>query len=321
MINTMLHFIGCDISKADFYAAFEENEDALKFINDREGVGVFMNQIKKKGFKKNDTIIGMESTGFYHILLSLLCKKEGYEVRIINPLITSKQNKVNLRRVKTDPKDAKLIRFCTVKGEGYPFLETEDTLKIKALVRQRDYMAHLKAQLNLKQQALSHREHCILMPITQMNLELNEMISIKMKELDKELALQSKDLQKLLRSIPGVGPQTAITLISEVGNIHRFSTSKKLTAFLGLDSRTHQSGTSILGKGFITKRGNKLLRTRLFNAASSAVLRPNLFQAFFLKKRSEGKHYMVALIATMHKMVHVIHAVWKRETPFVQEKK
>ncbi len=320
-INIMINFVGCDISKADFYAAFEENGEALRFTNDREGVESFIKHLREIVFKKKDTVIGMESTGFYHILLALLCKNEGYEVRIINPLITSKQNKVNIRRVKTDPKDARLIRYCTVKGEGYPFLETEDTLKIKALVRQRDYMARLKAQLNLKHQALSHREECIQGPITQINLELHEMISLKMKELDKELTECDKPLQKLLRSIPGVGPQTAITLISEVGNIHRFPDSKKLTAFIGLDSRTHQSGTSILGKGFITKRGNKLLRTRLFNAASSAVQHSNLFQDFFVKKRSEGKHYMVALVATMHKMVHVIHAVWKRQTPFVQEKK
>lgn len=316
----MINFVGCDISKADFYAALAENEGALKFINDREGIEGFIKHLKKKGFKPYETIIGMESTGFYHILLALLCKNAGYDVRLINPLITSKQNKVNIRRVKTDPKDAQLIRYCTVKGKGYPFMETEETLRLKALVRGRDYLSRLKTQLKLKQQALTHREECIQGPITSINQELHETIGLKLKELDKELAECDKPLQKLLRSIPGVGPQTAVTLISEIGDIHRFPTSKKLTAFIGLDSRTHQSGTSIMGKGFISKRGSKLLRTRLFNAASTAVLRPNLFQSFFLKKRSEGKHYMVALIATMHKMVHVIHAVWKRGTPYTPEK-
>jgi len=55
----------------------------------------------------------------------------------------------------------------------------------------------------------------------------------------------------------------------------------------------------------------------LYNAASVAVLRPNLFQRFFQKKRSEGKQYRVALVATMNKMTHVIHSVWTNHQPFV----
>lgn len=85
-----------------------------------------------------------------------------------------------------------------------------------------------------------------------------------------------------------------------------------------IDPRVHQSGTSINGKGYISKRGNKILRTRLFNAAAVAVLQDNMFKAFFQKKKSEGKPYRVALVATMRKMTHVIHAVWTRGTPFVK---
>ncbi|PJC39150.1 hypothetical protein CO044_01325 [Candidatus Peregrinibacteria bacterium CG_4_9_14_0_2_um_filter_38_9] len=85
--------------------------------------------------------------------------------------------------------------------------------------------------------------------------------------------------------------------------------SKTLTAYIGLDSRVYESGTSIKGKGYISKRGSKILRTRFYNAASVAVLHENIFREFFLKKRSEGKPYRVALCAVMHKMVHVVYAV------------
>lgn len=125
-----------------------------------------------------------------------------------------------------------------------------------------------------------------------------------------------KSEQKLLRTIPGVGPITAVSFISEVTNINRFDKSKKLIAYVGLDSRVHQSGTSIHGKGYISKRGNKILRTRLYNACSVAVLHENIFRDFFQKKRGEGKPYKVALCATMNKMAHVIYAVWKSGKPF-----
>jgi len=134
--------------------------------------------------------------------------------------------------------------------------------------------------------------------------------------LEQELKAFRPPEQKLLQTIPGVGPLTSAAFVTEVGDIKRFAHPKHLVAFVGLDSRVHQSGTSIHGKGYISKRGNKILRTRLYNACSVAVLHPNLFQRFFQKKRSEGKPYRVALVATMNKMTHVIHSVWTNNKPF-----
>ena len=147
--------------------------------------------------------------------------------------------------------------------------------------------------------------------------EIQAIIDPKIKKLERELKIFRKPEQKLLQTIPGVGPITAVSLIAEIVNPQRFQHPKQLVAFIGLDSRVHQSGTSVRGKGYISKRGSKILRTRLYNAASVAVLRPNMFQSFFRKKRSAGKPYRVALVATMNKMTHVIHAVWTNNKPFI----
>ena len=117
-------------------------------------------------------------------------------------------------------------------------------------------------------------------------------------------------------SIHGFGPTTAATLVAQIADIQRFPTPKHFTAFMGLDPRTHQSGRSVHGKGYITKRGNKILRTLFYNCASVAIQRPNVFQDFYQKKVSEGKPKMIALVATTHKMAKVAHAVWKTNTPF-----
>jgi transposase len=94
----------------------------------------------------------------------------------------------------------------------------------------------------------------------------------------------------------------------EMGEVHR--------AYVGLDCRVHQSGTSIHGKGFITKRGNTYLRTILFNAAFISRQYVPELQSFFEKKLSEGKHYFSASVAVERKLVHLIYAVWKRGTPY-----
>lgn len=317
----MTNYIGLDISKRDFHVSLSEDTEVIKFTNDRKGIREFLCYVKQSKMSPEETIIGMESTGLYHFLPALMCSKADYVVKVINPLITSNANRKNLRRVKTDSADARLIRYCTVNGEGHTFKETEETLKLKTLVRQRNYLSNLRLRLKLRQQNMVHREDCINQAITSVNEDLHNILSTKIKDLDKNLRQYNKDLQKLLMTIPGVGPQTAVSFLSEIGDISRFSSSKKLTAFIGLDSRVHQSGTSINGKGYISKRGNVILRTRLFNATTVATVHPsNIFSDFFQKKLSEGKPYRVALVATMHKMVHVIYAVWSRGTPFVNDR-
>lgn len=318
----MIYYIGIDISKRDFHVSFDEDGEILKFNNDPIGIKQFINYLKSNKYKPNNTLIGLESTGSYHLPVAYLCTKAAYTVHVINPLITKKQNQTRLRRVKTDEKDARLIRFCLINGSGYPFCETKDTLTIKTLVRLRSGYSMLRHRTRLKHEEVLKREDYLKTSITPLNKELYSFLNQKIKNLDAELRRYNAKTQKLLQTIPGIGPQTAVTFLSEVGDITRFPSSQKLTAWIGLDPRVHQSGTSIKGKEYISKRGNKLLRTRLFNAASVAVIHPpNIFADFFRKKRAEGKSYRVALIATMHKMVHVVYAVWTKNTPFVNQYK
>lgn len=313
----MKYHIGIDISKRDFHVCFEEGGEIEKFITTKEGIDGFLERLKKEKMTAGKTLIGMEATGSYHLPVAYRCAQFGYRVHVINPLITNKQNQTNLRRVKTDRSDAELVRYCLKNGAGYPFQETAETIKLKTLVRQRARFSMLRHRARLKNEETQNRERYLDVEITAMDRELYDFLDEKIKCLDAQLRTYESRTQKLLQSIPGVGPQTAVTCISEIGDIRRFPDAQKLTAWLGLDPRVYQSGTSIHGKGYITKRGNKLLRTRLFNAASVAVLHENMFQNFFQQKRSEGKPYRVALCAVMRKMVHVIHAVWSRGTPFI----
>ena len=309
-------FVGIDVAKKDFYACFEENMESRKFNNTVAGINSFARYLNKNNFSKRQTIIGLESTGSYHLRLCLQCGELGFKVKVINPLIIKKYNQTNLRRVKNDKKDASLIRYCVTQGAGYEFTENEETLVLKSLVRQRNSLANSMLKVKRQQEDVKYKEDCLKVKIGSVYDEIQDLLREKAKELEKQLRGFRKEEQKLLQSIPGVGPITAISFIAEIVDIKRFKEAKKLVAYIGLDSRVHQSGTSVKGKGYISKRGNKILRTRLYNAASVAVLHPNLFREFFQKKRSEGKPYKVALVATMNKMTHVIHSVWTSSKPF-----
>lgn len=315
-MNNLSNFVGIDVAKKDFYACVDEQSESRKFNNTTLGINSFLRHLSKSNFQTQDTIIGLESTGSYHLRLCLQCSNLGFQIKVINPLIVKKQNQTNLRRVKNDQQDASLIRYCLTTGAGYAFSETSETLLLKSLVRQRNSLANMLFKNRRQQDDVGYKEDCLKTKFNPVYRELGAVLSQKIKELEKQLKTFRKPEQKLLQTIPGVGPITAVSFIAEVSDIRRFKRSKQLVAFAGLDSRVHQSGTSVRGKGYISKRGNKILRTRLYNAASVAVLRPNLFQRFFQKKRSEGKPYKVALVATMHKMTHVIYSVWINNKPF-----
>lgn len=311
------NYVGIDVAKQDFYACFAEPEASRKFNNTALGINSFLHHLTKQNFNPDNTLIGLESTGSYHLRLCLQAVSRSYQIKVINPLIVKKQNQTNLRRVKTDKQDASLIRYCLTTGAGYSFAETAKTIQLKSLVRQRNSLANLLFKNKRQQADIAYKEDCLHIKLNPVYQEIQALIRPKIKELEQELKSFRKPEQQLLQTIPGVGPITAVSFVAEVGDIARFKYPKQLVAFIGLDSRVHQSGTSVHGKGYISKRGNKILRTRLYNACSVAVLHHNMFRTYFQKKRSEGKPYRVALVATMNKMTHVIHSVWTNNRPFV----
>jgi len=139
----------------------------------------------------------------------------------------------------------------------------------------------------------------------------------EIRAIERQFRKHEPDTQHLLRSIPGVGPLVAAAIIAYVGSVHRFSSPEKLVAYIGLDCRVKESGTSVKGKGYLTKRGNRQLRHLLFNSAFVARRSNPELKAYFDKKIGEGKHYYSAMCAVERKLVHVVYAVWKRGTPFV----
>ncbi|MBU0707353.1 IS110 family transposase [Patescibacteria group bacterium] len=317
MPNT-INYVGLDMAKNDFYACLNDIIEPMKFNNDTKGIKSFFNHLANHDFNKDNTVLGVESTASYHLKLCLDSSQYGYKIKVINPLIVKKQNQTDLRRVKNDKKDSRLIRFCLIGGAGYLFDNDPEAIILKSLIRQRDSLAFAKLKFNRQQTDIRHKEKCLKQDINPIYAEIINVLEDKIDFLKHELRLYRPKEQYLLESIPGVGPITAASFVSEVGDINRFKKPEQLAAYAGIDPRVHQSGTSVNGKGYISKRGNKILRTRLFNAASVAVLHDNMFQKFFKKKRSEGKPYRVALVATMRKMTHVIYAVWTRGTPFVK---
>jgi transposase len=109
------------------------------------------------------------------------------------------------------------------------------------------------------------------------NLELMIKIVLQYQEHLSKLAAEidalAKDIEeyKLLQSVPGIGEKIAATIISEIGEIDRFSHAKRLVAFAGVDPSVYSSGKFTASVNRITKRGSSRLRHALYMAVQSGI--------------------------------------------------
>jgi len=309
--------IGIDMAKDTFHAAFDDRE-VLKFANTKAGIEEFMTTLEDCGLPIADTKIGVEATGAYHLLFAVTLTEHSWDVVVINPLESHRMITQGLRTVKTDRLDALKIRTMTGMGKGYLFTDTKDVLALKALVVERQALVEMRKMTKQRRDVHRLKEAATGFAFYDSFTTVLEALSEEIKHIERSMRGYETETQELLRSIPGVGGITAAILVAFIGDINRFATPEKLVAYIGLDCRVYQSGTSVHGKGYISKRGNGYLRHILFNAAFVARRNNPDLKRYHEQKMREGKHYFSALCAVERKLVHLIYAVWKRGTPFVR---
>jgi len=142
-----------------------------------------------------------------------------------------------------------------------------------------------------------------------------------LSDLENRIATLANELEdyKIIQSIPGIGERIAATIISEVGEIHRFSHPKKLVAYADIDPSVHSSGKFTATTNHITKRSSSRLRNALYLAVLCGLRnsRNKKLKEFYDKKRSEGKPSKVAIVASINKLLHWIYALLLRKEDFL----
>jgi transposase len=119
----------------------------------------------------------------------------------------------------------------------------------------------------------------------------------------------------LLESIPGIGLDSAVTIILEIEDIKRFPTAKKIAAFFGTHPTFKQSGDGVWGS-HMSKKGRGEIRATLYMVSVSAIRCNPVMKQLYARFRAKGmKHYQVMGIV-MHKMLRVIYGVLKDKTRF-----
>ena len=158
---------------------------------------------------------------------------------------------------------------------------------------------------------ISYGLQSLIFQLRQLIAQIN-FIEQQVKQLEKKISA----LLNPITTIPGIGEINGATILSEIGDIHRFDNPKKLVAFAGLDASVKQSGDSNSDKTKMSKRGSPYLRTAIFSAALVASNCDPVFKAFYLKKLSEGKHHLTCVGAVARKLCYTIHAILSKNCPY-----
>lgn len=135
---------------------------------------------------------------------------------------------------------------------------------------------------------------------------------------DAEIARLLSGFDTQLTTITGIGPTLAAVILSEIGgDIKRFSSPAKLAAYAGVDPTVKQSGDFSGTRMKMSKRGSPYLRRAIWLASTVAAFKDLAIHALYERKHAEGKDHMTVIGHVCRKMVSIIFAVLRDNTPYV----
>jgi len=310
--------VGIDISKKTFDVSFKNKHGKWthsNFENTSKGFVQFNEWISQHNI--GDIHVVMEASGRYSEKLSYYCYNLGLPISVVNPARIKYYGQSKLSRTKTDKTDACLIADFAMHNEvGLWIPKSPERVKLQELTRCMDNLKGDKTCLMNRIEGNSDKDIIKIYEslIFSIQKELDKLEN-QMLEIVKKDEVLNRDYNNLC-SYPGIGQWTALTILSEIPDIEMFDHVKQLTAYAGLNPSIRQSGTSVSGRGSISKMGSCQLRKSLYMPALSARWHNLKLKAFGDKLKAKGKKPKEVIIACMRKMLETIFWILKKKEPY-----
>lgn len=316
--------IGIDVSKKDLHIAYIENNHRVIYEcipNESSTIEALSHRLVNSGYTGK---IIMESTARYHYLLSWRLSEAGLDVRVINPLLSSKHIKGQVRKTKTDRSDAEVLAWMALTEPKLPPSLRVDKKRLQMRQKMGLIQGIEKQIQSISRMLADYEESC-----GQLTLELSEaevtltlllkQIKTQRKALLRELEILiasshvAEDDVACLQSLPGFSRMVSQLVLTF---LHRdVPHAKSWQAFVGLDISVKQSGT-YRGRGRLTKRGNPYLRKRLYCAAWGAYMHYPEVRSYYDWLKVQGRSHKEALIIIARKLLGMAFALLKNKTTY-----
>ena len=307
---------GIDVSAKKLQIATDDSE--LEAKNTPEDHQKLIQRLQRSGRRVR---VCLESTGSYGLDLALaLHRAVGIEVMVLNPRAARNFAKVLMRRSKTDPIDARVLREYVRRMEFVPWQPpTIEKLELRAFGRRIARLIEMRTQEKNRLHAAEYG--------TEGKVIRND-IKVHIRYLDRRIELLENQAAKLIDqhrhlqvpiariiSVKGIGLHSAILIWGELCVLPQDLTARQWVAHAGLDPRHFESGT-FKGQTRISKAGNRYLRAALYMPAHNAIQWEPHIAAFSEHLVENGKTKMQAKVAVMRKLLHAIHGMLKNGNTF-----
>ncbi|MHC5066533.1 MAG: IS110 family RNA-guided transposase [Planctomycetota bacterium] len=317
----MTDFVGIDVSAQHLVVASDREEFTVD--NTREGSAELIKRLTR-GHRRPVRVV-MEHTGTYSLDPALdLHHATRLEVMVVNPRVARDFAGAMMRRSKTDPVDARILREFCRRMDFTPWqAPPAEVLELRTIARRgialTEERTREKNRLHAvnRSKALACIRADILVSIKQLSERIEQLNKAALQLVDKHprmlLAVQR------LNAIKGFGFTSAIRIFAELSVLPKDMTTAQWVAHVGLDPRHIQSGKRA-GKVRISKCGNRYIRAALYFPALSAACHDPNVSAYYQKLLAKGKKKMVAVVAVMRKLLHAIWGMFKHDTDFDGQK-
>ena len=331
-----MYIVGIDIGKNHHEASIVSPEGkqigrSLRFATTHKGADSLMSFIFKN-IGNSPCVFGMEATGHYWYPIYSFLKAKGYTIYVINPIQSDSLRKMYIRQTKNDSIDSFLIAEVIRFGQfGTTSMADENILAMRQLCRYRDSVISSRTEIKLRIGTIMEqifpeyeKQFSSLWVSTSMGI-LEKYLTpenIENAPIDElfEIMKYYEQFDCYLHTIPGIGIIGAATILAEIGDISRFKNSSALVAFAGIDPTVRQSGEFNSTHNHMSKRGSPYLRHAIFLAATTCSFHNSPLNAYYKKKRDQGKHHLTATGAVAKKLTTVIYAVLRDGKPYEPKK-
>jgi len=332
MVDILKYSVGIDVASSNLEAGFGFLSKEL--LSKRGRSRTFAN--RKSGFKSLDAWITkqrkqtarlsviMEATGVYHENLAHYLHSKGYDIYVIFPN-KAKSYLLSLGlRAKNDPIDSGGL---TQMGLDQQHLEKWSPPS--PVMRQLRGLTRHRQSIQQQITAVNNQLHAIKSGFYEygsVKSSLRRAISFHKKQIgkiDKEIlqlleqdALLKAKIEKIVKSIKGIGLLTMVILIAETNGFQNFSSVQALIKYAGYDVIEQSSGKK-KGKERISKKGNSRIRRILHMPALNMVSHkvgnfPTIYERIYQKTGIKMKGY----VAIQRRLLCLLYSLWKKDQAF-----
>lgn len=322
-------YVGIDISKLKLDVVLIENVLTNKsehFIveNSTKGIKLMINQLKKKKIDLEKTLFCFENTGVYTYPLSINLSEFKLDYWIV-PAIEIKRSK-GISRGKSDKTDAKDIALYSIRSIDKLKLSSiaeKEIQQLKLLFTEREKVMKTLLIFGTTKENKGFISSDVLKVVQTINAKTIKFLKVSLKELEdkmKEIIKNNSELKKqfdLIRSVPGVGQQSALYFIIATKGFTAFENSRQFACYSGTAPFEYSSGSSIRGGTKVNHMADKKMKSLLQMGALAAIKHDAQLKEYYMKKKNEGKNSMLVLNNIRCKIIDRVFCVIKRETPYI----